>query len=441
MGIWWDALRVVVTLQGPPARVLDVVRAGADADACFWRAFPAEGVRWPAEWGERPWSAVHPDGEALLAASEAALPAKLAELGRAIAAYEIRESQGDLPADYTPDRDTECMESLFYSTCLNTHDNAEGTALAELFRRDHALLLAWGACSHTKHSFCMLGHGQCDVGFEIEHYQLGGDTLRFSFPRFGVSFGLEHEYWRAYRALSRSLPADLRQRIVVQAHGGHDHFSFASITSGAPARKLLWHVPWSCTDPDWEVNGEWGLHDELFGAVRNPDSDDNEEGHAPRVELDDDDAFDAQQRQYGNVYYDNARNERFDFFRFCAQGSGYKPEGRALIRDFSEEGHTLLCARRTAYDHAARVIQRAFRAATANPYVFRWCKRRLGRLFSAYAVPEFTAAQLACAGEPLPGDSAAFGPLLQGALTRADAQPEPGALLHAAARCACMRLR
>ena len=343
MGVSRDALRVAVCVRGPPARLLELVRRSTDAP--YFSAL-ADGVRWPGKGeGAPPWTAVRPGGLELLAASTAAMPAKDAQLAAAIAAHgeELVEVYGD---DMTPDRDEDHDGLSFH---LGSMEETEaGAALRTLYEAEHALLLAWHACSRSHKGWHFaFGFEMFELGFEIEEYELGGDTLRFSFHRYGLSFCSDDTDFGPYEAMAACF-ADLRSIIVVEQHYGDPDCDLGVLHDGVPERlHLYWDV---CCDPEQEQL------DRLKALL-------------PDDGTSDDDLDEQDEGRY-------APHRHFSFAKFCALGARYMPEARAALRVFDAEAEERLCVHRNHFKHAAAVIYRAYHRAMTHPD-YAMCKRRL----------------------------------------------------------------
>jgi hypothetical protein len=406
MGMWWDTHRVVLSLRGPPARIHEIVRRGTDA--AFFRLLGQKGVRWPPEWGPRPWRAVLPGGEALVAAFDTALPAKDAELAAALLAYEVYtcEDCGMEPDEVgdVVDRDMDTESLNFIAAPSKDHES--GRALRALYRRDHPLLRAWSlCCCHGDEGWaCTFGFGECEVGFTLEEYALGGDYVRFSFGRYGISWGYDETFWDGYNALHDAMPRDLSYRVLAEAR--NERFSVGVLADGV---KTGWCVPWALQYPNefQRLEAASELVDEFFAALAKKSA----SGQQASSYKEDADAEQA-----------STTTKDLCFFDFCCV---LDPEACLVAREWSADGYEMLCVQRGIFTHAARIIQRAFRGATADP-AFAMCRRRLARLFSAYRVPELAAARVACDGVLQP--DSAFGPLFTGTLAHDDAQAQPGAL-------------
>ena len=357
MGIWSDSIRVVVSLRGAPERLLEIVRRSSDA--AYFRVLARDGVSWRgSDTGAPPWTAVRPGGLAMLAASTAALPAKDAELTAAITAHEAQFADAwgpDDGASAAAERDVIDSEALSYHVAT-TADTEAGAALHQLYARDHPLLLTWLACGSMKNGYCRLGFDDCDeLGFEIEAYELGGDTLRIAFYRFGLSFGYDHEYWPPYREVA-ALFGDLHCCVLVEGHR-HDEFTLAVLRDG---EELFVHFD-VCIQHDADHDQESQMEC-LEAALCAP----QEPGWAATAAV---------------RYAGSATPHRcFSFALFCAHGAAYEPDLRAMLRDFNPEAERRLCVYRNHYKHGA-IISRAYHRAMTDP-AYAMCRRCLAKLFS-----------------------------------------------------------
>jgi hypothetical protein len=424
MGIWADRHRVVLTLHGTPERVLDVVRRSTDAS--FFRVLGRKGVRWPEAWGARPWRAARRGGAALLAASDARLAAAEEELTAALRAYRQAEAEEYGAADgsgdtYTPDRDMECEELSWIILLCPENTHAAGRTLAALLQRDYPLLQTWSICSREgRKGWCLeLGHDtrKQEVGFNIQAYTLGGDTVTFSFWRYGLSWGYEDDLWPIYERLAAALPRDMRHRIIAEKH--EDPYTAHCLADG---QKTCWHMPWLHNGEQADAEDE--LEDEFWecgGCSRlAQESDDSAVEHAGGGNGGDDDDDGGDDETDGVEKY-------FSFFDFCAQGVDYDAEACRVAREWSPDGFAAALELRGRWLRAARIIQRMYRRAAADP-AFALCRRRLGRLFSAYGAPEYSPASVAFDdGGGVWRADGGLGPLFKGVLMRTDVPPQTGA--------------
>ena len=233
-------------------------------DAAFFSLLAREGVRWRgSDTGAPPWTAVRPGGLSMLAASTAALPAKDAELTAAIAAFQVyldaeegtpEDERGSAwPASEREAIDSEALGShLFQLMCAD--DTEAGNALHQLYARDHALLLTWDVCGWMRKSHSRLGFDDCDqLSFDIEAYELGGDTLRIAFDRYGYCFIQDDTYWPPYQHVA-SLFQDLRCCIIVEPISCNENFHLAVLRDGerlfATFPSVKNHRTISCTGPN-----------------------------------------------------------------------------------------------------------------------------------------------------------------------------------------------
>ena len=355
MGFYYDDIRVAVSLRGSPERLLELVRRSTDA--AYFSALE-DGVRWPGEDdGEPPWTAVRPGGLELLAASTAAMPAKDAQLAAAIAAHLAElgvEYFGDEIPEWGRDMDYEMLSSYL---CSTVDGPVTGAALRTLYAAEHALLLTWQACGLGKSHQCDFGFDANSLGFDLEAYELGGDTLRFSFLRYGWSFGYDGDYWGRYQAIA-ALFTDPRCTIVVEGHGHHP-FTLAVLTDGQP-EYIHMYFQKSCNGEGFDDEEDYYRLEELTA----PSDDDDWLARAAARDTD-------------------APHRGFSFAKFCSLGAAYEPGVRAALRVFDAPAEQRMCVQRNQYKHAGAVILRAYRRARES-HVHLMCRQRVIELAKLY---------------------------------------------------------
>ena len=351
MGVYWDSLRIVVSLRGSPERLLELVRRSTDA--VYFSAMQHSVVCW-AGTEDASWSVVRPGGAELFAASTAALPAKDAQLAEAIAAH-YAELHGEEDGS---GEDTEFRKMGHESLCFHLQELTEtvaGAALRKLYAADHALLLTWFECGYRfdKGDHCNFGFDNDTLGFHIEAYELGGDTLRFSFNRHGWSTCFDGRP-SPYAAVA-ALFADLDCAVVIQPHYGYADFDLAVIQDGVLGYIHIFY----------DLNCE-----------------EEEEKDGRRNELLRNASVDADWLAHLAALNSDAPHIYFCFADFCAQGAAYMPDIRTVLRAFDAYGNAeeRLCVHRNHFKHAGAVIMRAYRRAMTDP-AYAMCRRRLNKLF------------------------------------------------------------